>query len=406
MDKRRRIGYLTGQYARPSDTFIRFEVDELRRGGLEIVTFSIRRPDAGEPPDENVAEHQQQTEYLLEAGAPRLLASFLTCMVVSPASWIRTTLLAWRTRQRGAKGCLKQLAYLIEAAYLVRRIRQLKIDHLHNHIGENSATVAMLAAELAGISYSLTIHGPGIFYAPHTWALGEKLDRAAFTACITDYCRSQCMTFASPETWERLHVVRCGIPRLFLEPPVRRDVVDSVPTFVCVGRLCVEKGQRLLVEVARQLKSESRALKVVIVGDGEDRADLECRIGEAEVGDIVELVGWKTSAEIRELLLTARAFVLPSFAEGLPIVIMESLALECPVISTQVAAIPELVETGLTGWLIPPASPEALSAAFRLALDASPEELRGLGRRGRERVLNRHDPTRQAAELHALLTRS
>src|SRR5215212_9912682 len=143
-------------------------------------------------------------------------------LATHPIRFAKTVALAWRTAAPGCRGLLLQTAYIMEAAYLASRLLAKKTQILHNHIGENSATVAMLASEMSGLPFSLTIHGPYIFYAPHKWALGEKLSRAAFTACISHFCRGQCQIFAPPTAWPRLEVVRCSVQPLFIEDPPQR----------------------------------------------------------------------------------------------------------------------------------------------------------------------------------------
>ena len=399
MSKPLRLAYLTSAFARPSDTFVRGEVDQLRSRGIEVRTFSIRRPAIDDDCDANVRQHQRDTDYILEAGLMRLIASALGCFLRSPFRFIRAKWLAWKTRAPGLRAWCLQTVYLLEAAYLARRIRQHNITHLHNHIGENSATVAMLAASLADIPYSLTIHGPAIFQAPQRWALGTKLDRAAFTACISSFCRSQCMIFAQPETWPRLHVIRCAVGEAFLSEPERITPENEPPLVVCVGRLCAEKGQRLLVEAAAQLADDGVSLRVLLVGDGPERAALAALIEKHQLSHVVAITGWQSSERIRELLLAARVMVLPSFAEGLPIVLMEALALECPVISTTIAAIGELVVTGQSGWLIPPGELQPLTQTLREALETSPDRMTEMGRHGRQAVLAQHHPERQTDEL-------
>ena len=401
-----RIAYLTSAFARPSDTFVRSEVDRLRQRGVEVQTFSIRRPAGDAAGDANVAYHQTRTEYILEVGLFRLLAAATVQAISRPLAFLQAAWLAWRTRGPGIRNLCRQAIYLIEAAYLARRLRQENLSHLHNHIGENSATVAMLAACLAKIPYSLTIHGPGIFLAPQRWALGTKLDRAAFTACISSYCRSQCMMFAQPSNWSRLHVVRCAVGEPFLVAPERTAQADTPPLIVCVGRLCVEKGQRLLVEAAAQLVDEGREFRLLLVGDGPERVALESLLEKHDLSQTVEITGWQSSDRIREFLLESTVMALPSFAEGLPIVIMEALALECPVISTNIAAIGELVEQGESGWLLPPGEQQALTDALREALTTSAERLAEMGCQGRTCVLTRHHPVQQTDQLLDLLSNS
>ena len=399
-----RIAYLTGIYARPSDTFIRQEVNQLRRLGMAVSTFSIRRPDPGVDPDDDVMAHQDATEYLLDAGPFSLMASAAGCSLRHPLRMLRSIALAWRTRAPGLGGVARQAVCLLEASRLAQRLRSIDAELLHNHIGENSATVAMLASELSGAPFSLTIHGPGIFFAPQAWALGEKLRRAAFTACITDYCRSQCQVFAPPEAWDRLHVVRCAVPEAFLAKPARQTGDENdPPTFVCVGRLCPEKAQRLLIQATAALASEGRKLRVVLIGDGPDRPALEAAAAEYDVTEVVEFTGWQPSTQIADRLRSSRALVSCSFAEGLPIVLMEAYAAGCPVIATRIAATYELVENGKSGWLIPPSSVQALADAMRDALDATPATRQAYAEEGRRRVEQRHYPERQAELLAGLM---
>ncbi len=399
-----RLAYLTSLFARPSDTFVRSEVDRLRERGVEVQTFSIRRPEGETVSDVNVEQHQSNTDYILEAGVVRLLVATILCMVASPQRFLHAARLAWQTRSPGIRCLVLQAIYFAEAAYLARKIRHAKLTHLHNHIGENSATVAMLAASLANIPYSLTIHGPAIFTAPRRWALGTKLDRAAFTACISSFCRSQCMQYAEPSTWPRLHVVRCAVGEAFLEVPQRNVPTDQPPLIVCVGRLCVDKAQRLLVEAAAQLAAEGERFRLLLVGDGPERSAIELRIEQQQLSACVEIAGWQSSERIHELLLEASVLALPSFAEGLPIVLMEALALECPVISTHIAAIGELVEHDQNGWLLPPGELEPLVASLREAIHLPADRHAEMGRRGRQRVLERHHPERQTDQLLQMFT--
>ncbi len=395
-----RIAYLTSAFARPSDTFVRSEVDRLRGLGLEVTTFSIRRPDPGESADENVELHQKNTEYILEAGPVRILLATIAFAITNPIRFLRAKILAWQTSGAGLRCVLLQAFYLMEAAYLARSIGRLGITHIHNHIGENSATVAMLAGSLAQVPYSLTIHGPAIFAAPHRWALGAKLDRAAFTACISSFCKSQCMLYAQPATWERLHVVRCAVGDAFLDAP--QPERSAPPVVLFVGRLCVDKAPRLLVQAAATLRKEDRSFRLLLVGDGPERDAIDALIQSEQLADIVELVGWRSSDEIRNLLRQATVFALPSFAEGLPIVLMEALAMACPVVSTNIAAIGELVEHGVNGWLIPPAELDSLIKALRESIGMSAEQLSSMGSSGRLAVLERHHPQRQAEQLKDL----
>jgi colanic acid/amylovoran biosynthesis glycosyltransferase len=402
MEAKLRIAYLTSAYARPSDSFIRNEVNELRRLGAIVDTYSIRRTALDEDADADVVAHQKSTDFILEGGIAKVLLAAARMKLTHPIRYVRAARLAWRTAAPGIRGLLLQVAYLMEACYLAARLIDRKTQILHNHIGENSASVAMLASEMCGLPFSLTIHGPYIFYAPQKWALGEKLSRAALTACISHFCRGQCQIFAPEPAWPRLHVVRCSVQPLFIEEPSARQPSEQ-PHFVCVGRLCVEKGQRFLIDAAKQLIATVPTARISLIGDGPDRQSLERAIRDANLQDQIKILGWQSSQTIHETLLTATALVIPSMAEGLPIVAMEALASRCPVIATNIAAMSELIEPGKNGWLIPSGSVDDLAAALKEAANCDDNRLQQMGEHGRQRVLELHHPTHQTEQLLSLL---
>jgi colanic acid/amylovoran biosynthesis glycosyltransferase len=396
-----RIAYLTSFFARPSDSFIRNEVNELRKLGLEVDTYSIRRPTVTPGEESDVDEHQRSTEYLLEGGIPHITLTALKFAAGRPRRFYRACRLAWRTSAPGLRGLFRQAAYLVEATYLASRLRERQIQLLHNHLGENSASVAMLAAEVGGFPFSMTIHGPYIFFAPEKWALGEKLSRAAFTACISDFCRSQCQMFAPLATWDRLQLVRCSVQQLFLDPPADQTF-PSPARFVCVGRLCSEKGQLLLVDAVQQLRDHGYTVRVTLVGDGPLKPEIERRIQRYQLESSIELVGWQPSRRVQQLLHESTALVIASAAEGLPVVAMESLAVGCPVIATNIAAMSELVEHRVNGWLIASGSAAHLADAMLQAAQTDSVTLKQMGAAGRERVLALHHPKHQAQQLKQL----
>jgi colanic acid/amylovoran biosynthesis glycosyltransferase len=395
------IAYLSGVYPRATDTFVRNEVLGLRALGHVVHTFSIRRAEEAQVTSALIAQERDTTVYIVSDHALAAVWEALRALLLGPDRFLRAAALAWKTRSPGLRALLWQAAYLVEAAFLARRMREAGVEHLHNHIGENSASVAMLASELSGIPYSLTIHGPYIFRAPERWALREKILRSAFTVCISEFTRSQCMVHTPFRHWDRLRVVRCGPDPAFLAqeplPP------GTAPRLLWVGRICEEKGVPVLVEAARLLADEGVGFELTLIGDGPLRGAVEEEIRSAGLAERIELTGWLSSEKIRERLAQSRALVAPSFAEGLPIVLMEALAMGRPVISTFVAGIPELVEPGHNGWLVPAGSVAALAEAMRETLAAPPERLAQLGREGRRAVLERHDPAASVAELARLM---
>jgi glycosyltransferase involved in cell wall biosynthesis len=398
------IAYLTSVYARSSDLYIRGEVVHLRAMGFTVHTFSIRRPEPHELVSEEVRRAYATTEFVLAAGAGRLFLAWLRTILRSPRRALAALQLAVRIGTPGLKGRLWPLAYLIEAAYLAERLMARRVDHIHNHIGENSASVAMLAAVLSGIPFSMTIHGPSEFDRPTQLALGEKIHRAAFTVAVSEFTRSQLYRWSNPADWPKIHVVHCGLDGTFLG--VGTTAIPEARRLVCVGRLTEQKGPFVLVEAARRLAAEGRTFELLLIGDGPLRQPIEELIERLGLEEYVRLAGVRGIETVRDELLRARALVLPSFAEGLPRVLMEALALGRPVISTYVAGIPELVVPGLCGWLVPAGSVEALVEAMRDALSAATADLERMGRAGAARVAERHDGAVEMVKLAGLLLRS
>jgi glycosyltransferase involved in cell wall biosynthesis len=393
------LGYLTSQYGRAADTFIRQEVSGLRARGHQVFTFSIRRPDDFVESDE-VLRERAATTYVLAAPFTQLLGSVLSILLRDPGRTLRAAVLAWKTRRPGLKGALWQAFYFVEAAYLARCLSARGIEHVHNHIAMNSASVCMLAAVMAGIPWSMTVHGPHEFVEPATWALARKLQSAAFSVFVSEFARSQAMWHAPARAWARFHVVRCGLDASLLDRPA--TPVPEEPRFVFVGRLAPEKGVTVLMDAVARLASRGVSLQLVVIGDGPCRADMERAIARHGLHEVVKLLGWQASARVQEEIVASRALVLPSFAEGLPIVLMEALALHRPVVCTPIAGIPELVQQGVNGWLVPPGSVDALCGALHEVTRASPIELFEMGKAGARTVRERHDGAASVAALEAL----
>ncbi len=392
-----KIAYITSAYGRASDTFIRNEIKELRRFGHTVETFSIRLPEASHIVDAEISEERARTIYLLSAGIFQFLLAALLEFFRSPLRFLRAFSRTHQLTGDGFKNRLREFAYLLEAAYLARQLRRKKCQHIHDHIGENSSVVAATAALLTHIPYSLTLHGPSIFYAPDQFRLARKIHLSAFTICISYFAKSQCMTFTPPADWPKLHIVHCPVGDQFIH--ALPTPVPDVPRFLSVGRLSPEKGQLLLIEAVSLLQHRNIHIALDIVGDGPSKTTLQAQIARLNLSESIHLLGWKNPQEIVQLLQDSRAFILPSFAEGLPVVLMESLALGRPAITTAIAGIPELVDHNQSGWLVSPGSAEMLASAIETALATSAYTLTEMGRHGRTRVLAQHDPATEAAKL-------
>ena len=393
------LGYLSSLYARAADTYVRGEVAQLRRLGHTVHTFSIRKADTRELVDASIRREHAQTEFVLEAGAARLFMATLRVALWAPHKLLRAVQMTIRMVPPGIeKRWTRRLAYVVEAAYLAERLEAKNVRHLHNHIGENSAVVALLAAMFRGIPCSLTIHGPSEFERAPLLALDEKVRRAAFVVAISYFTRSQLYRWAAFEDWSKIHVVHCGVDETFFH----LSPVPAAARLVTVGRLTEQKGQLLLVEAAARLRGRGFDFELVVVGDGPLRSVLEKQIERLGLQRHVRLTGYLSTDDLRHELIASRALVLPSFAEGLPGVIFEAFALGRPVISTYIAGIPELVKPGVNGWLVPAGSVELLADAMAAAVTADPADLERMGRAGAAEVSRQHNAIIEANKLEAL----
>jgi glycosyltransferase involved in cell wall biosynthesis len=395
-----RIAYLVNQYPQPSQSFIRREIAAMEALGPIIRRYSVRRWNGTLVDSQDRAE-QEATQVVLDVGVIGLAWALLKFATTSPLVFWRALKFAARLGRRSERGLAYHLIYLAEACVLKTWFQKDQIEHVHAHFGTNSATVAVLCRALGGPTCSVTVHGPEEFDQPRSLALDEKIKWSSFVVAISEFGRSQLCRWASYDQWPKIQIVRCGLDSLFLRddpspPPLNRRLV-------CVGRLAEQKGQLVLIKAAARLKREGQDFELIQAGDGPLRSEIEAAIHDHGLAGMVRLVGWQSNTEVRDLIRSSRAMVLPSFAEGLPVVIMEALALGRPVISTYVAGIPELVEPGVTGWLVPASSEDALAEAMRAALEANPEQLHEMGRLGALRVAERHDARIEASRLESLI---
>jgi glycosyltransferase involved in cell wall biosynthesis len=394
-----KVAYLVNQYPHVSHSFIRREVAALEAQGVEVERFSVR-PSPTDLVDPADRAERDKTQVLLSAGATGLLAATLGTALSRPLRWARALALAVRLGRRSERGVLRHLVYLAEACVLVRRLRRCGAEHLHAHFGTNPAALALLTRALGGPPYSFTVHGPEEFDRPDSLSLREKIAGGAFVIAVSDFGRSQLFRWCAQGHWAKVHVVRCGVDAAFL-----RDGPQPVPDncrLVCVGRLSEQKGQLLLLEALGRLAAAGVAFEMTLAGDGPMRSLIEEQMRRLGLEQRVRITGWLSNEEVRRQILAARAMVLPSFAEGLPVVLMEALALGRPVVTTYIAGIPELVAAGGNGWLVPAGSVDALADAVRQVLEAPPQRLAEMGEAGAKRVAAMHDAAREAAKLAAL----
>ncbi len=393
-----RVAYLTGEYPKASHTFILREIMGLRALGVAVLPCSIRRTGANYLIGPEERDAAAETFHVLEAvKRPLGLArAHVRSLLHRPTTYAATLMLALRTGRPGFKGTLRQIVYFMEAGVLADHLRRQGVTHLHNHFADSSANVAMLTSAMSGIPFSYTLHGPAELFEPESWHLRTKVARAAFTFCISHFARSQAMLFSDPADWDKLRIVHCGVtPSRYAAPPA--PPTDRL-RLVFVGRLTAIKGLRVLMDALERARAVNPAIDLTLIGDGEDRPWVEAEA--ARLGGVTCL-GFRSQAEVAAALADHDAFVLPSFAEGVPVVLMEAMASRRPVIATRVGGVAELVEDGQSGLLVAPGDAQALSQAIlRLADDA---DLRvRMGAAGRATVTADFDVEIEARRILAL----
>jgi glycosyltransferase involved in cell wall biosynthesis len=394
-----RLAYFINQHPKISHSFIRREILALEALGVEVSRYAVRGW-ADEVVDPADKVEQGRTRYLLQRGLWGLFTALWACLWAAPGRFMAALKLAWQCSRGADRPWPYHLVYLAEACQLLRWLQEQPVSHVHAHFGTNSAEVVMLAHALGGPGYSFTVHGPEEFDKPQALHLARKIEYSRFVVAISSFGRSQLWRWLTHAQWPKVQVVHCGLDAAFhLGLPVP---VPVAPRLVCVGRLCEQKGQMLLLEAARLLRDAGQPLELVLAGDGEMRPDIERLVAQYGLQQQVRITGWVSAEQVRAELQAARALVLPSFAEGLPVVIMEAMALHRPVLSTYVAGIPELVQPGQHGWLFPAGDVQALAQAMRECLQASPSTLQAMGDAAHTRVLQRHNADTEAAKLVAL----
>jgi glycosyltransferase involved in cell wall biosynthesis len=336
-----RIAYLVSQYPAASHTFIRREVMGLRARGFEVQTFSVRRPTGVSRLAEVDRREARATWYLLPAPPLRLARSH--------ARW--------------------SVFHFAEAIDLARDLDRREVDHLHNHFANSGANVGYLAAHFLDLAWSLTLHGSSEFDYPAGLLLPEKLEAARFVACVTHFGRAQAMRMVEPEHWSKFHIVRAGIEPPAPCPPSPSANGGAAPVpgrqrIVCVARLAPEKGHAGLLQAFAELVAAGVDAELELLGDGPEAGRLQERVRELGLSERVLMRGQVPEDEALSTMAGATAVVLASFIEGLPVVLMEALALGVPVVAPCVAGIPELVEHGVSGLTFPPGDWKSLTRAM------------------------------------------
>lgn len=405
-----RLLYLTTHYPSVSHTFIADEVEYLRRMGATIATSAVNAPDDGSLLTDADRIAAESTFYVKRRGARGALAALASAFVRRPIGLVGC---AWRLLRIDADdlpGLRKRTAQFAEAAIVWRHCRSLGITAIHAHFGHVPASIAWYAAEIGRTvapkqpwTWSMTVHGWHEFTFERRALLAEKVHAADLVVCISDFTRSQLMRIADPADWNRLVVVRCGVD-VGRFPPRDQSDTDETPSIVMTARLSPEKGHMVLLDALVQLRESQRSVRAQLVGGGPFETDIRAAIAERGLEEMVEMLGPQPPAIVESTLSAATIFCLPSFAEGLPVSIMEAMAVGVPVVTTAISGIPELVVDGVTGRCLPAGRADLLAAAIAGILDDPAAAARQVTA-GHDAVRAAHDGPRNAQQLAAHLRR-
>lgn len=395
---RNTVAYLCSEYPAISHTFIYREIKSLRKAGMTVHTASIHRPEKLDLMTPAEREEAANTLVVLSQPAAAIIGAHLHCLAKNPGGYLKMAADAFRLLFTGPKNLVKAAAYFAEAGILLRWAHRHGITHIHEHFGNPTALVAMLMKRYGTVTFSISVHGPDIFYTVDSAMLPDKVREASFVRCISHYCRSQIMRISEVERWNRFHIVRCGIdPELYTPRP---EPGNAVPELLCVGRLTPAKGQHILIKACAMLDKAGVPFHLTFVGDGPDRESLQNYTRTNGLDRKVTFTGALGQDKVREHYDRADIFVLASFAEGVPVVLMEAMAKEIPVISTRITGIPELIEHEQDGLLAVPGDPEDLAQQIRTLLE-NPDLRTRYGQAGRQKVIamyNQHQNNDLLAE--------
>jgi colanic acid/amylovoran biosynthesis glycosyltransferase len=392
-----KLGYLVGQYPALSHTYILREVLALRRYGIDVRVVSVRecdRPMTALSADE--VQEAQRSFSVIGGGPLHALLANSRVLWRHPIGYLRGLLYAW-TLSRGTPRLLVMYSlYFLEAVVAGDYFERQGVTNIHTHF---SSTVLLILARIFRVRYSLTVHGSGEFVDVVGFHLAEKVARATFVATVGQYGMSQVMNASNPAHWHKVVVLPLGVDVDAFRPrrALQRDLNEPF-RLLSVGRLSAPKGHPILIEAVVLLRGRGRNVRLTLVGEGPERATLEQLIARDDLGDCVRLAGACNHDRLADHYESSDAFVLASFLEGVPVVLMEAMAMELPCVATWITGIPEIIEKDVEGLLVPPASASAIADAVERLMD-DPEQARRLGAAARRKVLAKYDLERNVQRL-------
>jgi colanic acid/amylovoran biosynthesis glycosyltransferase len=383
---RHRIGYLVSQYPGLSHTFVMREIRGLRQLGWDVRVVSVHKTDR--PVDAlsaDEAEELRTTYSVMGLGLAGMMRAALRECLRHPLRFVAGLIGACRLAGFQPALWPGHAFYFIEAVIAGAWFRTQGITHIHTHF---SSHVALPLSRYFDIDYSATIHGSGEFNDVIGFHMREKLARAVMAVAISKYGSSQIQRACAPEDWKKIAIVPLGVDLDHFA--ARPSPAGETFEIVLVGRIESQKAQHILIRAIRLLRDRGRKVHLTLVGDGPTRPLIEQLIRELDVVKDVELTGAQNHDKVLDYYRRANAFVCSSYAEGLPVVLMEAMAMEIPCVSTWITGIPELIRDGVDGLLVPPASPEHIADAVE-RLITEPGLAERIGKAGRERIEDRYN---------------
>ena len=386
-----KLAYFCSEYPSRSHTFIRREIQELRRRGASIDVYAIRRPKQDDLISKIDLQEFQQTVSILPVKVTQLILIHLKMFIRQPLKYLQTLKVAMGHHLPGTKNTLWSLLQFAEGILLAHHLQQRPVQHLHIHFANTGASVGMFACNYLKLSWSVTMHGTSCFDYPSGPLLGAKLERCTFANCISYFGLSQAYRSVGPEHWHKLFVSRCGIELNAVnlaksnQADIHKD--DSKIRIISVGRLHVEKGYPVMINAFASALKYVPNMELVLLGDGPYRKELEAYVKEKNIEQKVIFQGAVPEQTVLDEMVHADIFVLSSFMEGIPMVLMEAMVLEVPVIAPRVAGIPELVIDKENGLLFDPARWQQMGEQI-VELAQDKEKRAHYGAAGKEKVLS------------------
>jgi len=397
------LAYLTSTYPTLSMSFFLREVIELRAMGIRIDVASVNMPDR--PAEQLTVEEAIEAKnayHLKKHGLKGAIIANGKTLLTNFGGYCRGVRMVFRLGGLDLKRLFYHLMYFLEALMVGIWMKQKRLHHVHVHLGSQAATVGLYVRTIFGVGFSITVHGPDEFYDAKGQHLTEKIAAADFICCISFFCRSQLMKFSPYAHWHKLIVSRLGVNTAEFWPKPLRHAPEPF-SILCVGRLVPAKGQHQLIDAVKRLAGQGRRVRLHLVGGGPDDVSLRQRVSQFEDPGTVVFEGPVNHDRIRTLYDAADLFCIPSFGEGIPIVLMEAMASGIPCVTTQIAGIPELIRSGIDGLLVAPSDLDGLTDALATLMDEQALRDR-LSKNGRQRVLEHYDLRRNVQQLAAIFS--